>query len=140
MYIDFMTEYWYFFAMLFVIVFLLSMDPASKGAGGSKAIAPGQIPPLQTRQHAVVVDLREKDKFAEGHISQSLNIPFAKLEDSIGKVRKYQKKPIIVVCENAANSRKAVTVLSKNDFTEVYSLAGGLAAWRKDNLPLEKSS
>lgn len=139
MYIDFMTEYWYLFAMLFVIILLLSLDPASKG-GGSKAISPAQLPPLQTRQHAVVVDLNEKEKFSEGHISQAINIPFTKLQDSIGKVRKYQKKPIVLVCENGNNSRKALSILEKNDFSDVYSLAGGLTAWRKENLPLEKSA
>ena len=138
MYIDFMTEYWYLFAMLFVIVLLLSIDPASRSAGGSKSLTPAQLPQLQSREHPVIVDLTDSDKFAEGHIAQSINVPFSSLEDSLGKIRKYQKKPLVLVCENGNNARKAVAVLQKNDFEDIYTLAGGLAAWRKDNLPLEK--
>ena len=139
MYIDFMTQYWYLFAMLLVILFLLSMDPSSRGTG-SKSIAPSQIPPLQTRQHAVVVDLNDSDEFAAGHISQAINIPFSTLENAIGKIRKHQKKPIILTCSNGVNSRKSVAILQKHEFADVYSLAGGLAAWKKENLPLEKKS
>jgi len=138
MYIDFMTEYWYLFAMLFVIVLMLSVDPASRSAAGSKSLTPAQLPQLQSREHPVIVDLSESDKFAEGHIAQSINVPYSKLEDSLGKIRKYQKKPLVLVCENGNNARKAVSVLQKNDFEDIYTLAGGLAAWRKDNMPLEK--
>jgi len=139
MYIEFLTEYWYLFSMLLVILFLLSMDPSSRGGAGSRIINPVEVPPLQTRQHAVVVDLNDSDKFKEGHVSQSINIPFASLEDSIGKIRKHLKKPIILTCENGVNSKKAMAALKKHEFTDVYSLSGGLAAWRKEGLPLEKS-
>ncbi len=139
MYIDFMTEYWYLFAMLVVIVLLLSFDPASKGVGGSKIVTPAQLPPLQSRNHAVIIDLNEKDRFKKGHISQSINIPFSRFPDSLGKLKKYQKKPIVLACETGANSKKAVSVLKKNEFADVYILSGGLSGWKKENLPLEKS-
>ena len=139
MYLEFMTEYWYLFAMLMVIVFLLSMDPAQRGAGGSKMLNPSQLPQLQSREHAVIIDINDKARFKEGHISQSINVPFSTLGDSMGKIRKYQSKPVILACENGANSRKAVHILKKNDFSDIYVLSGGLASWKKENLPLEKS-
>ena len=119
MYIDFMTEYWYLFAMLFVIVLMLSVDPAGRSAAGSKSLTPAQLPQLQSREHPVIVELSESDKFSEGHIAQSINVPYSKLEDSLGKIRKYQKKPLVLVCENGNNARKAVSVLKKNDFEDV---------------------
>ena len=139
MIIEFMTEYWYLFAMLVVIVLLLSFDPASRGASGSRNLTPAQIPQLQSREHAVIVDLNESDKYKAGHISQSINIPFSKISDSLGKLKKHQKKPLILVCDTGSNSRKAVSTLQKNEFSDVYVLNGGLAAWRKENLPLEKN-
>ena len=139
MYIEFMTEYWYLFAMLFVTVLLLSIDPGSRAGGGSRMLAPNQVPQLQSRENAVIVDVNEKEKFKEGHISQALNFPFSRLEDSMGKLKKHQKKPIVLACENGNTSKKAVNVLKKNEFTDLYVLSGGLAAWRKENYPLEKS-
>ena len=139
MFIEFMTEYWYLFAMLFVIILLLIFDPASMGAGGSKVLTPAQLPQLQSKQHAIIVDLNEEDRFKNGHISHAINIPFAKLNDSLGKLKKHQKKPIILTCETGVNSKKAVAVLRKNEYSDLYTLNGGLAAWKKENLPLEKS-
>ncbi|MCY3768521.1 MAG: rhodanese-like domain-containing protein [Gammaproteobacteria bacterium] len=133
-----MTEYWYLFAMLVVIVLLLSFDPASKGMGGSKILSPAQLPSLQSRDHAVIIDLNEKDRFKKGHISQSINIPFSRFSDSLGKLKKYQKKPVVLACETGADSKKAVSILKKNEFADVYVLSGGLSGWKKENLPLEK--
>ena len=137
-YFEFMTEYWYLFAMLFVTVLLLSFDPGALGTGASRSIAPAQLPQLQSRNNAVIVDVNEKDRFKTGHISQSINLPFSKLEDSIGKLKKHQKKPIVLTCDTGTNSKKAVSILKKNEFTDLYVLSGGLAAWKKENLPLEK--
>ena len=139
MYIEFLTEYWYLFALLLVILLLIGLDPGSRGVRGAKNLIPAQLPQLQSKENTVILDLNAKDKFAEGHIAQSINVPFAELADSIGKIRKHQKKPIILVCENGNHSRKAVPILLQAEFPTLYTLAGGLVTWRKENFPLEKS-
>ena len=139
MYIDFMTQYWYLFAMLFVILLLLSFDPGGKGAAaGSKAVSPAQIPQLQSRENAVIVDVSEEEQFKEGHISQAINLPLSKLADSLGKLKKHESKPIVLTCAAGNSSKKAVSILQKNEFKNIYMLSGGLAAWRKENFPLVK--
>ena len=135
MYIEFMTEYWYLFAMLLVIVFLLSMH----GVGDPGTITPAQLPQLQARENAVIVDVNEADKFKNGHISHAINIPFSVLGDSPGKLKKYQKKAIVLTCDTGNTSKKAKAILKKNEFSDIHVLAGGLSAWKKENLPLEKS-
>ncbi len=135
MYIEFITEYWYLFAMLLVIVFLLSMH----GVSDPRAVTPAQLPQLQAREKAVIVDVNEADKFKSGHISQAVNIPFSVLGNSLGKLKKYQKKPLLLTCDTGNNSKKAMAILKKNEFSDIYLLAGGLNAWKKENLPLEKS-
>ncbi len=135
MYIEFMTEYWYLFAMLLVIVFLLSMH----SVGDPRSVAPAQLPQLQSRENAVIVDVNEADKFKNGHISQAVNIPFSVLDNSLGKLKKYQKKAIVLTCDTGSNSKKAMAILKKNEFSDIYLLSGGLNSWKKENLPLEKS-
>jgi rhodanese-related sulfurtransferase len=139
MYIEFMTEYWYLFATLFVIVLLLSFDPGTRNVGGSKSVTPAQLPQLQSRENTVIVDVNDAEKFKKGHISQAINIPIGGFSDSIGKLKKHQKKTIVVTCDTGTNSRKAVPILQKNEYSDIYVLTGGLAAWKKENLPLEKS-
>jgi len=139
MIIEFMTEYWYLFAMLVVIVFLLSMDPAKQGATGSRFLTPGQLPQVQSREKAIIVDVNESDKFKAGHISQAINMPLSTLSNSLGKLKKYQNKPVILTCDMGNNSKKAAAILKQNEFSDVYLLDGGLVAWKKENLPLEKN-
>jgi len=138
MHVDFITEYWYLFAMLLAIVFMLALEPAQRKATGSRNVSPAELPKLQFREQAVVVDLSDNEKFKEGHVSRAINIPFGSLNDSIGKIRKHQSKPVVLVCETGANSRKAAAVLKKNEFSNIYILNGGLASWKRENLPLEK--
>lgn len=138
MFLEFIAESWYLFAMLAFVIVLLILDPASRGAGGAKMLAPAQLPQIQAREKAVIVDLSDDSRFKAGHIAQSINVPFNQLEERIAKIRKYRDKPVILACENGNNSRKATAVLKRNEFKILYLLQGGLAAWRKENLPLEK--
>lgn len=138
MFLEFVAESWYLFAMLAFIIVLLVLDPTNRGAGGAKTLAPAQLPQIQAREKAVIVDLSDDSRFKEGHIAQSINVPFSQLEERIPKIRKYRDKPVILACENGNNSRKASGILKKNEFKVLYMLQGGLAAWRKENFPLEK--
>lgn len=138
MILEFITANWYLFAMLAVIVLLLTLNPGA-GAGGGNKISPLQLPQMQSRQSAVIVDVCAAEAFKKGHIEQAINLPLDQIADKLAKLKKHKSKPIIVVCERGMNATKAVAILRKNDFTELYILEGGLAAWRKENLPLVKS-
>ncbi len=41
-------------------------------------------------------------------------------------------------CQSGQRAGRAATLLRKNEFKRVYVLGGGLAAWEKENLPLER--
>jgi rhodanese-related sulfurtransferase len=43
-----------------------------------------------------------------------------------------------VYCESGTVAPSAVRELAAQGFTKVFSLRGGLSAWRTDNLPLAK--
>jgi rhodanese-related sulfurtransferase len=53
-------------------------------------------------------------------------------------LEKHKNKPIIVSCRSGNRSLKGAVILRKHGFATVYNLAGGLQAWERDNLPLEK--
>jgi rhodanese-related sulfurtransferase len=43
-----------------------------------------------------------------------------------------------VVCRSGNRSATACVLLGKQGFDQAYNLAGGVQAWQKNNLPLEK--
>lgn len=75
-----------------------------------------------------IVDIRDEDVFAEGHI------PGACLFDSLA-FRKFaaaadRDMPLVIVCYRGRTSRHAAMWLIAEGFTQVYSLEGGMGAWR----------
>jgi len=139
MILEFISANWYLFAMLAVIVLLLSIDPAARGAGGTKKISPLQLPQLQNRESAVVVDICEAEIFKKGHIEQAINLPLSQIKDKIAKLNKHKSKPIIISCQTGSQAAKAASILRSNEFSQLYILEGGMAAWKKENLPVVKS-
>ncbi len=103
-----------------------------------KEVGPLQAVQLMNRRDAVVVDVREAGEYATGHITGARHIPQAQLQSRLKELDKVKGKPIIVACATGNRSRAASALLEKQGYAEVYSLQGGLAAWRQAGMPLEK--
>ena len=87
---------------------------------------------------ANVVDIRDHEHFAKGHIVDAINIPAAEMGGELdAKLKK--AKSIILVCDSGGKSGPLVTKLRKNGIETVFSLQGGLGAWQRDNLPIVSS-
>jgi rhodanese-related sulfurtransferase len=55
-------------------------------------------------------------------------------------LKKYKQKPLIVYDESGSLGTTAARQLKAQGFAQAFNLRGGVAAWRSDNLPLEKGS
>jgi rhodanese-related sulfurtransferase len=93
---------------------------------------------LINHKNAMVLDVREEDEYKAGHVLNSTLIPLGKLKQRIGELEKYRDRPIVVVCRSGNRSATACATLGKQGFTQAYNLAGGVNAWQKAKLPLEK--
>ncbi|SHM68099.1 thiosulfate sulfurtransferase GlpE [Phytopseudomonas punonensis] len=92
-----------------------------------KRIPPEQAQALRT-SGAVVVDIRDPQSFAAGHISGSLHLDNYSLPDFIAKAD--MDGPVIVTCYHGNSSQGAAAYLVGQGFSEVYSLDGGFELWR----------
>jgi rhodanese-related sulfurtransferase len=93
---------------------------------------------LINHKNAAVLDVREQSEYESGHVLNSKLIPLGKLKERMGEMEQYKDQPILVVCRSGNRSGTACFLLGKQGFTQVYNLAGGVQAWQKSNLPLEK--
>jgi rhodanese-related sulfurtransferase len=134
----FVIENWYLFATLVVILFMIAWGPVLRRVYGIN-VAPvvGAIN-LINRESAVVVDVCEPGEFKQGHLPHAVNIPLGNLAARLGELEKYRQKPILVTCRHGNRSVRGALTLRKNGFPSVYSLGGGLSAWEKENLPVER--
>ncbi len=115
--------------------------PMLRGSlGGSASLNTLQATQMINREDALMLDVRDAAAFAGGHILNARNIPLAQLEARVADLGKQKDKgkPIIVHCETGVRSTGAVAVLNKQGFEKVFTLAGGIAAWKQAGLPTEK--
>ncbi len=101
-------------------------------------LSPAAAVHLINREKAVVVDVREAEEFAAGHLVGSRNIPLGDLEAKLVSAVKNKALPVILVCQTGARSGRAVEAAKKLGYEQAQSLAGGLAAWKTANMPVEK--
>jgi len=76
-----------------------------------------------------LIDVRKKDEFDTGHINGARNMPLGMLTKNMSKLRGDQ--PIYLVCADGKQSKRATMVLLSKNFTNIYALEGGIAAWSK---------
>lgn len=106
--------------------------------GGGNAVTPAQATLLINREDAVIIDVREPDEYAAGHLPESRNIPAGKLEERVGELEKYKDTPLILVCQSGARSAGSCARLGKLGFAKTHNLAGGVGAWVEAGLPIRK--
>ena len=112
--------------------------PVLKGATGSALTAEGAVQ-LINREKAVVIDVCEANEFAACHVGGAKNIPLSQLEQKLPTTVKNKALPVILVCQSGARSGRAVGIAKKLGYEQAQSLGGGLGAWTKANLPVEKA-
>ena len=85
---------------------------------------------------AVVLDVRDKSEFSAGHLPNARNIPTADIATRQGELP--ANKALLVVCANGQRAGRAATELRRGGRDKIFSLEGGLTAWRQAGLPVVK--
>ena len=107
-------------------------------ANNTTALSPTDVTRLINHENAVVVDIRGDNDFKQGHIVNSLHLPFEQLSHQKKKLERYHDRPLIMACKNGQQGNAASRLLRKQGFDKIYSISGGLVAWESASLPLSK--
>jgi rhodanese-related sulfurtransferase len=87
---------------------------------------------------ALVIDVRKPEEFEQGHIVNARNVPLAEMRQGDDAIHKQKNKILLAVCADGSTAGRAAGQLRKAGYENAFSLKGGLAGWRADNLPLVK--
>lgn len=96
-------------------------------------------------QAVLVVDVREPDEFAQGHLPGAICIPRGILEgaadpgfrDRDERLCNARAATILLYCQSGGRSAMAAVVLQQMGFGSVYNLAGGIECWTAEGFALE---
>lgn len=85
---------------------------------------------------ALVLDLRSKEAFSQGHIVNAKNVPQDEFEAKRDSVLGSKTRSVLAVCNSGGSSSRTVTALRRAGFESAFNLKGGMAAWTQAGLPV----
>jgi rhodanese-related sulfurtransferase len=91
-------------------------------------------------QGALVLDIRKPDEFAAGHINGAKHLPSDQILSAGDNFKRFKDKPVVVYCDAGSLAASAVRQLHEQGFTKAFTLRGGFAGWRAENLPVAKAA
>lgn len=107
-------------------------------ASGGAQIGTLEATRLMNQGTTLILDIREGEDYAAGHLPRARHIPLSQLSNRLDEIGKFKDKPVIVTCKTGTRAGAATRVLKQAGFTNVFELRGGLGAWQQASLPLEK--
>jgi rhodanese-related sulfurtransferase len=92
---------------------------------------------LKKEEKAMLIDVREPFEFRSSRLKNAVNIPSSGdlnfVADSISK-----EKALFLYCTTGFRSKRVAKYFCNKGFIKVYSLEGGISAWKKNHMPVDK--
>lgn len=101
-----------------------------------KEITAQELDSLLQAGEALVVDVRERDEFAAGHIPGAVNLPLSTFQAS--QLPHPEGKRLILNCLGGKRSGMALDKCAVAQAQVDTHLAGGFGAWAQAGLPVER--
>ncbi len=130
--------------MIFTVVVLIA---AGCGGSGDKSDTIKEIQPAAVKQemaqnkNVIVIDVRTPGEYTGplGHIPGASLRPLQNIDDWVNEFANENDAEIIMVCRSGNRSGVAAKYFVENGFTNVHNMVGGMKAWNRENLPVEKN-
>ena len=82
---------------------------------------------IRNIQEAVILDVRSVQEYNEGHIYGAINIPVYDLEQKARNMLRNKDAVIIAYCSAGIRSRKAIKILMKLGYKNLYNVQEGVS-------------
>ncbi|MBU6284615.1 MAG: rhodanese-like domain-containing protein [Betaproteobacteria bacterium] len=132
----------FFVDNLFLIVMALVSGglllwPSIRDRAGGERLDTVSATRLMNDEEPTLIDVRSPAEYEAGHLLRAKSIPLVDLPKRVSEIK--GKKPVLVLDTDGSKAAKASAIIREAGIERVYSLAGGVAAWRAASLPLVKS-
>lgn len=118
-----------FFKLILAIAITFVAIAAANAAGPHKVITGAELEAMmKNKTPIVIVDVRERELYAKGHIPGAINIPYDTARPRILKELK-SKDTIVFVCHGGPMGDELGEILTSNGYNSVYNLKSGMRRW-----------
>jgi sulfur-carrier protein adenylyltransferase/sulfurtransferase len=96
----------------------------------TRELLDGAEPPL-------LIDVREDDEWAEGHLPGAVHVSRGNLESRIEQAAPDRSRPVVLYCAAGNRSAFAAKTLEELGYEHVSSLSGGFTDWKRNGFPVQ---
>lgn len=92
---------------------------------------------LDAGEDQLLLDVRSAEDFVgeKGHIAGAINLPLEEMESRREELSDYMERTVTIVCTTDRRSSKAAQKLTKDGFTDVHVVKGGMTDWTQNGYP-----
>lgn len=137
---EFVANHPLMFVALAVTVTMIVVLEVQRIRRTAEPLSPARATRLSNNEEAVFIDTRKQKDFEQGHVPGARSIPSREVEGYLKQIEKLREYPVILYDDGTLEAERAAKELAKNGFTRLYSIEGGMPAWRKAELPVETGS
>ncbi|HHL38965.1 MAG TPA: rhodanese-like domain-containing protein [Deltaproteobacteria bacterium] len=118
------------FKALSSVIAAVALAAGAVFAAGYESISGAQLEAMmKDGEKLVIIDVREPELYAQGHIPGAVNIPYETARKRILKELDRDERNVFV-CHGGPMGDELAGILVENGFRHVYNLRGGMRWWR----------
>lgn len=115
---------------VFIAAITISLLMQDLAAQSTTPISERKFSRLIKKHNAVLLDVRTKEEYQEGHIPGAVLIDVNKQDDFLQQVQKLDKsKRYLLYCRSGKRSEKALVLMKENGFRKLFHLEDGFEGW-----------
>ena len=99
-----------------------------------REIGPAELDAMLKEGKALLIDVREADEFATGHITGAINMPLSGF--SPRNIPDPQGRTVVLQCAGGKRSGQALDQCAQAQSAIDTHLAGGIGAWKNAGFPV----
>ncbi|HTE13976.1 MAG TPA: rhodanese-like domain-containing protein, partial [Burkholderiales bacterium] len=104
---------------------------SSQGLKGGPEVSVKDAVGLMTGEpRAIVIDVRERADYDQGHLPGAISVPFAEFKDRLQHLKLPKIDPVVLYSNDDARARDATRILYESGYQGALTLKGGIDAWR----------
>jgi phage shock protein E len=104
-----------------VILMIWLINPVMAG-GGNPAVAEKAWPMIDNG--ALLVDVRSKEEFSEGHVDGAINIPWDQTDALLFAIGNDKQRQVVFYCRSGNRAGKARTEMESRGYTQIFNATG----------------
>jgi phage shock protein E len=91
---------------------------------------------LMGNDNVLLIDVREKGEYDEGHIPGITLIPMGEIPNRLSEIP--TDKEVIVTCRSGNRSGQITDYLRQQGYTNIHNMDGGIIAWQQAGFKIEQ--